>query len=144
MGVNIKQNNYGSILLLQPALIQSILKEVGLGPRMALKTVPMLSQKILQPYPDSKVFNNCFHYWLIMGKLDYLAMLTCPDIQFVIHSCVSYCTCPNQEHGEAVEYIDRYLKGASKVGMLFYSKRSETFKVYADADFASNWLKEYA
>ena len=45
VGVNMKQNNNGSILLLQPALIQSILKEVGLGPRMTLKPVPTPSQK---------------------------------------------------------------------------------------------------
>ena len=38
VGVNIKRNNGGIILLLQPALIQSILKEVGLGLRTTLKT----------------------------------------------------------------------------------------------------------
>ena len=27
--------------------------------------------------------------------------------------------------------------------MLFHPKRNEAFKVYADADFTSNWLKEY-
>ena len=28
--------------------------------------------------------------------------------------------------------------------MLFHSKENEAFRVYADADFAGNWLKEYA
>ena len=75
VGVNVKQNNDGSILLSQPLLIQSILKEVGLGPRMMWKTVPAPSQKILQPYPDSKVVDNRFHYQLIIGELNYLDML---------------------------------------------------------------------
>ena len=102
-GVNIKHNNDGSILLLQPMLIQSILKEVGLGPRMMMKLVPVPSQKLFQSYLVLKVFNNCFHYWSIIGKLNYLAMLTHLDIQLAVHSCTRYSTCPKQEHGEAVK-----------------------------------------
>ena len=99
-GVYIERNNDGKILLLQPMLIQSILKKVGLGPRMMLKPVPTSSQKLLQPYLSSKVFKNCFHYWSLIGKLNYLAMLTPPDIQVVVHSCARYSTCPKQKHGE--------------------------------------------
>ena len=125
-------------------LIQSILKEVVLGLRMTLKPVLTPSQKILQPYLDSKVFNNRFHYQSIIDTLNYLTMFMYPDIQFVVHSCARYSTCPKQEHGEAVEYIARYLKGTSEVGMLFHSKKNEPFRAYADANFAGNWLKEYA
>ena len=63
VGVSIKHNKDVSILLSQPMLIQSIFKEVELGPRMTMKAVSMPSQKLLQPYPYSKVFDNCFHYW---------------------------------------------------------------------------------
>ena len=87
---NIKWNNYGSTLLLQPVLIKSILNEVGLGPRTTLKTVPVWSQKNLQPHPDSKVFDNHFHYWSIIGKLNFLTMLMHHDIQFAVHSCARY------------------------------------------------------
>ena len=65
-------------------------------------------------------------------------MLTRPDIQFVVHSCARYSTCPKQEHGEAVKYIAQYLKGTSEIGMLFHPKKNEAFRVYADANFASN------
>ena len=109
-----------------------------------VETVPVSSQKILQPYHDSQVFDNCFDYWWIIGKLNNLAMLMCADIQFAVYSCARYSTCPKQEHGEAIEYITRYLKGTSEVGMLFHPKKIEAFKVYVDANFAGNWLKEYA
>ena len=37
----------------------------------------------------------------------------------------------------------RYLKGKSEIGMLFCPKKNEALKLYAYADFAGNWLKEY-
>ena len=36
------------------------------------------------------------------------------------------------------------LQGTFEVGMLFHPKMNEAFKVYADADFSDNCLKEYA
>ena len=80
---------------------------------------------------------------MIIGKLNYLAMLMCHDIQFVAHSCARYSTFPKQKHEEVVEYIDRYLKGMSKVEMPFHPKRNEAFNQSTDADFTGNWLQEY-
>ena len=106
------------------------------------KPVPAPSQKLLQPYPDLKLFNKHFHYLSIIGKLNHLAMLMHPGIQFVLHLCARFSTCPKQEHGDAIKYLSRYLKGTSEIAMLFHPKKNEVFKVYADADFAGNWLKE--
>ena len=72
-------------------------------------------------------------------------MLKIPDIQFAVHSCARFSTCTKQEHEDAVEFIAKNLKGTSKIGMLFYHKKNEAFKVYADADCSgNNWLKKYA
>ena len=61
-------------------------------------------------------------------------MLTCHDIQLAVHSCARYSNCPKQEHGEAVKYIARYLKGTLEVGMLFHPKKNDAFRVYGDAN----------
>ena len=61
-----------------------------------------------------------------------------------IPKCVRFSTCPKKEHGDVVEYIARYLKITSESDMLFHPKMNEAFNVDADADFADNWLKEYA
>ena len=47
VGMNITQSSYGSVKLSQPALIQSIIKDVKLGPRAPSKHVPVPSTKIL-------------------------------------------------------------------------------------------------
>ena len=99
-----KAEQWWFFLLSQPVLIQSIIKEVMLGPKTMLKPKSMLSQKQFQPYWDSKVFHNCFHYWSIIDKLNYLAMFTCHDIQFVIIHVPDIALAPSQEHGEAAKY----------------------------------------
>ena len=63
---------------------ESILKEVGLGPRMALKPVLMPYQKVLKNCLDLKILGNRFYYWLIIGKLNNFAMLIHPDIQSAV------------------------------------------------------------
>ena len=76
VGVNIKNNEDRSIRLSQPALIQSIIKDVKLGPRASLKPVQAPSTKILHHAFRSKDFNNRFHYRSVIDKLNYLAGFT--------------------------------------------------------------------
>ena len=76
IGIYIKKNEDGSIKLSQQALIQSIIKEIKLGPRASLKPVLVPSTKILQHALGSKDFVNRFHYRSFISKLNYLAGLT--------------------------------------------------------------------
>ena len=36
------------------------------------------------------------------------------------------------------------MKGTADLGITLHSNQDQGFRVYADADFAGNWLKEYA
>ena len=94
-------------------------------------------------FTESPDFDGHFHYQSVIGKLNYLAQLTRPDIQFAVHSCARFSTCAKYEHGEALEYIARYLKGTADLGITLHPKHDEGFRGYADADFVYNWLKEY-
>ena len=76
--------------------------------------------------------------------MNYLAQLTRQDIQFVIHSCARISICTKLKHGEALKYITRYLKGTAALGITLHPKQDQGFRVYGDADFGGNWLKEYA
>ena len=59
-------------------------------------------------YLDSEPFDNHFYYKSIIGKVNYWIMLTCHDKQFAVYSCASFSTCPEEEHGDAVEYLTKY------------------------------------
>ena len=59
--MNIKQNADKVIKLSQPVLIQSIIRDVKLGPRASSKPVPAPLAKIMQPALESKDFDDRFH-----------------------------------------------------------------------------------
>ena len=41
-------------------------------------------------------------------------------------------------------YMARYLKGTVDLGITLHPKQDQGFRLYADAVFSGNWLKEYA
>ena len=66
----------------------------------------------------------------MVGKLNYLAQTTGPDILYAVHQVAKYSSCPKQEHGEAVLYIVRYLKRTRDVGLKFKPDPSKGFEDY--------------
>ena len=93
---------------------------------------------------ESQDFNNRFHYRSVIGKLNYSAGLTQPDIQYVVRACAIFSANSTQEHGETIEYIVQYLMGTQDIGMKLQPNKKDAFQVYADADFLGNWIKNYA
>ena len=61
--------------------------------------------KILQHDLESKDFDNRFHYRSVIGKLNYLDVLTWPDIQYAVNACARYNANPKEKYGEVIEYI---------------------------------------
>jgi hypothetical protein len=49
-----------------------------------------------------------------------------------------------EEHGKAVKWISRYLKGTKDLRMIYKPKLEKDLEVYFDALFAENWDKEDA
>ena len=128
----------------QPALIQKIIRDIKLGPKMTTKPVPAASSHILHYHHDSLDFDGHFGYHSVIEQLNYVAQLTRPEIQYAVNTCARYGICARKEHGETLEYVGKYLKGTVKQGVILQPDKSKGFEVYADADFARNWLKEYA
>ena len=54
-----------------------------------------------------------------MGKLNYLAQTTRPDIMYAVHQIAKYSSDPRQSHGEAILYLIRYLKKTRELGIRF-------------------------
>ena len=61
-----------------------------------------------------------------------------------VHACARFSINPKQEHGEAIEYIVKNLKGTQDIGIILHPNKKDAFKVYADADFWGKWIKNYA
>ncbi len=79
VGVNIKKLKDGFIELSQQALIDSIIADVALG-NSKVKAVPAKVSKILHAHLDKPPFLLNIGYRSVIGKLNYLAQTTRPDI----------------------------------------------------------------
>jgi hypothetical protein len=146
VGVNIKKCPNGHIEFTQRALIDNIIDDAGLQDAYT-KPVPAKTSQVLHAYKDSPKFEDCdfnFQYRSIVGKINYLAQTTRPDILFATHQIAKYSSDPRREHGEAIIYLVRYLKKTRHIGLKFKPDPARGFECYCDADFSGNWNKELA
>jgi hypothetical protein len=109
VGVSVKKLKDGIIELSQQALINSIIADVALGDS-TVKAVPAKVSKILRAHLDKPPFLLNFGYQSMIGKLNYLAQTTLPDIVYATHQLAKYLSNPKEPYGEAVLYLIRYLK----------------------------------
>ena len=99
---------------------------------------------MLHTFNDSSKFDLNYNYQSIVGKLNYLAQATRPDIMYAVHQVAKYSSCHKQEHGEAILYIIRYLKQTKDIGLKFKPDKSKAFENYCDADFSGNLNQNFA
>ncbi len=105
----------GSYEFTQQALIDSIIHDVGLKDAK-VKPVPAKVSLQLQAFKDEPAFDLKFNYRSAVGKLNYLAQTTRPDIMYATHQIAKYSSDPRQSHGEAILYLVCYLKKTHDLG----------------------------
>ena len=141
VGVNIQRQSDGTFHFVQTALIDSVIADCGLSKSYKKKQVPAKSSRILTHHLNSPEFDGPFSYRSVVGKLNYLAQTTRPDIMYAVHACAKFSSDPRKEHGEAILHIAMYLKGTRTLGLKFKPDPTKGFEDYCDADFSGNWFR---
>ena len=140
LGVNIERKSDGTIHLTQPQLIDQILEDLKMTKdNVITRLTPAKSSQILSRHTESESFDNSFNYRSVIGKLNYLERGSRSDISYAVHQCARFTTDPKKEHGEAVRWLARYLKGTKDKGTILRPNKGENMVVYVDADFAGNF-----
>ena len=140
LGVNIDRKEDGTIHLTQPHLISQILKDLKLDDeRTTTRKTPTASTKLISIHSDSVPFDDSFNYRSVIGKLNYLEKSSRPDIAYATHQCARFSSNPKREHGQAVRWLGRYLKGTSDKGVILKPDTNKELKLFVDADYAGNW-----
>ena len=142
LGIHIEKKEDGSILLTQPHLVDQILDDLKMGKDVNPKSIPAASSKLLSRHTKSNDFDNSFNYRSVIGKLNYLEKGTRADIAYITHQCARFTTCPKTEHGNAIRWLARYLKGTRDKGLILRPNKTKGLEMYVDADFAGNWDPE--
>ena len=74
-------------------------------------------------------------YMSLVGKLNYLSVVSRPDLSFVVSSLGQILKNPSHDHWLLAKKVLRYLKGTFDLGLVF--KRSECLKLVRCCD--SDW-----
>ncbi|KAL7460067.1 LOW QUALITY PROTEIN: hypothetical protein ACHAXS_000534 [Conticribra weissflogii] len=105
----------------QLALIEAILKDIGISSFHKIKCVLMSSSKYIHARITSKPFYECdqfnFNYQSVIGKLNYLAQTSRPDIVFAVHHLDRYSADPCKDHGIAMMSFNMYLNYTKPIGI---------------------------
>jgi hypothetical protein len=102
LGINItKDNTTKAVKMTQPGLIESIIADVNLDSNSKTANTP--SDSILHPDPNRSPRQDSWNYRSVIGKLNFLAQNTRPDISFSVHQCARFCTRPTALHELAVK-----------------------------------------
>jgi hypothetical protein len=141
--VNIKRLRDGSIELSQRALTDTIIKDVDLEDSK-VKSVPAKSNEHLHAHLDKPEYALNFNYRSLIGKLNYLAQTTQPDIIYATHQLAKYSSNPREPHGEAARYLVCYLKKTRDIGTRFQPDCTKGFECYCNANFSGAWNKQFA
>lgn len=98
-----------TIHMTQTSLIESVLQDLNLFQITNKKTHHPLA--IFTQIRKELHVKPSWNYYLVIGKLNYIAQNTCPDISFVIHQC-AHCSCnPIALHVLAMKCIGCYRIG---------------------------------
>ncbi len=143
VGVNIKKLKDGSYEFTQQALIDSIMDDAELNDAK-VKSVPAKVSLQLHAFKDEPTFDLNFNYRSAVGKLNYLAQTTRPDIMYTMHQIAKYLSDPRQSHGEAILYLVCYMKKTQYLGLKFKPDPKKGFECYCDVDFSDNWNRDFA
>ncbi|KAL7483323.1 hypothetical protein ACHAW6_008977 [Cyclotella cf. meneghiniana] len=142
IGVNIKRNHDGTYKFTQCAVIDAIIDDVDNG-NFYTELVPTKASLQLHAFHDSPKFDGNFKNFLALRKLNCLGQTSRPDILHAAHQPAKYSAEPRPEHGEAIEYIVKYVRATCHVGIHFKPDASKGFHCYYNTDFAGNWNKEF-
>ena len=77
----------------------------------------------------------------MIGKLNFLKKGTRPDIAYATHQCARFSIDTKKSHGDAVEYLCKYLVGTRDKGIILDPDAEQSLKVYVDADFCGSYQR---
>lgn len=86
-----------------------------------------------KPEPDRR-----YPYLQFIGKLNYLARSTRPDLAFVASHLATFCSSYQREHWDACLDVMRYVKGTMDTSITYRRDGNEQPVGYSDANYAGD------
>jgi hypothetical protein len=131
----IRERALGKLSINQNRFVKSILEDFDMidSTPTRLPMVELLpSTRGEKPAPD-----KLYPYLQLIGKLNYLARGTRPDLSFAVSHLASFCSEYQKEHWDAALRVLRYLVNGN-ASITYDRSQGSTIVGYSDADYGSD------
>ncbi|KAH4050789.1 hypothetical protein HBI95_077750 [Parastagonospora nodorum] len=135
LGMHVVRQPDGSIHLHQESFVQQILERFGMSQEKAV-AIPLPSDLKLVKSTSATTTSFRQTYQAIVGSLNYLAVITRPDISLAVSLVSRHCANPDDQHMEAARRIMKYLKSSSELGLVYWKSPKLDISIYVDSDWA--------
>jgi len=122
------------LTLSNPGHIMNLLQAFGMDTCTPSKTAMASGFKLNKTGENLLPEGN--RYAELVGSLLYLSTTTRPDIAFAVGVLSRFMSCPEQDHMRAAKGVLRYLRGTSRLGVVYSG--NEPLQGYVDADWAGD------
>jgi hypothetical protein len=143
LGMKVRETPQGTIEITQGAYTRRLLDRFQMSTCSSVPT-PALEQRLSvadQPVSSAEREEmSGVPYRECVGALQYLAVLTRPDIVYAVNQASRFLANPGPKHWQAVKRILRYLKGTTEDGLVYRRSPSDGTPVdgYSDSDWAGD------
>jgi hypothetical protein len=137
LGMEITRNPITmNITLSQKKYTRDVLKRFGhANSKPALTPIePGIQLALSEPGGE----NLIYPYRDVVGSLMYLMVCTRPDISYAVSYLARYLNNHGKAHHAAANYLLRYLKNTSELGITYHHKETFDLIGYSDSDWASD------
>lgn len=125
-----------TISINQQPYIQQLVERFGLVDAAPLHTTTPM-EKGLQ-LSTHKGHPTSAPYLELFGALNYLSVISRPDITFALGALGRFNSCPSEEHWHCLKRILRYVQGTKALSLVLGGQEVPPLAVYCDSDFASD------
>jgi hypothetical protein len=84
----------------QPSLLEQVINDVGVDTFIKGRDTP--TDYILNTDPNGPDRQENWNYRSVLGKLNYIANIMCPNISMADHQCARFCSNPKAIHKLAI------------------------------------------
>jgi hypothetical protein len=138
LGIEIEQDREkGTITLSQKNFAREILEQFNMIDCHPVKT-PV--EEVISAFPseDRPPPDTRFPFREFIGKANYLARGTRPDLSFAISHLASFCSTYQETHWKACERVMKYLQGTIDASLVYHRDGNQKIAGYSDAEYAGD------
>ncbi|XP_039302787.1 secreted RxLR effector protein 161-like [Solenopsis invicta] len=102
-------------------------------------TSPMDSSvKLMEQKNEEDIIGKRFPYREAVGSLNYIALISRPDISYAVNTLARFSNNPSEVHWRAIKHVMKYLKGTIGFSLCYKGKSEDKLVGYCDSDYAGD------